>query len=352
MSTKLLSRAALLAVFLALAATGASAQSPEVGGESVGTTDLVKAACAEGGITYYTAQSDADEREIVKPFEAQFSCIKVSVISAVTGRLYERIRTEAQAGKPLGDVALITDEALAQQLMDGKLVRAWNPPVGEKYPANSKIEGWWYAASGSLMYAIYNTDLVKPAEAPKTWADLLDPKWKGKIATSPITIGGTAWMLYDFMQVKLGGDYLKKFVAQEPKLFSAYNAVVLAAARGEVAIAVTSALNDYPIRVGQGAPLAPVYPPEGLPFTNYPMLLLANSPHPHAAELFANWYLTRVAQAELVRVRGAYSVRADVAPAKGNPPLAETHPWNPGHDTILKQHDALVTTVTQAFGNR
>ena len=352
MSTLSLSRAALLGALLILGANFAAAQAPVVDGESVGTPELVKAACAEGAVTYYTAQSDADEREIAKPFEAQFSCIKVSVISAVTGRLYERIRTEAQAGKPQGDIAIITDEALAQQLVTDKLVRPWTPPAAAKYPANAKGEGWWYSASGSLMYPIYNTDLVKSADTPKTWNDLLDPKWKGKIATSPITIGGTSWMVYDFMQVKLGDDYLKKFVAQEPKLFSAYNAAVLSVARGELAIAVTSALNDYPIRVGQGAPIAPIYPPEGLPFTNYPMLLLANSPHPNAAELFGNWYLTKRAQSELVRVRGAYSVRDDVPPAKGNPPLASTHPWNPGHDTILKEHDALVTTVTQAFGNR
>lgn len=335
-----------------LAVASAYAQAPVTDGETIGTAELVTAACAEGEVTYYTAQSDGDEREIVKPFEKQFPCIKVSIISAVTGRLYERMRTEAQAGKPQADLALITDEALAQTLIDAKMVRPWTPPVAAQYPANTKVEGWWYSASGSFMYPIYNTEIVGAAEVPKTWNDLLDPKWKGKIATSPITIGGTAWMQYGFLKSVLGDAYLKRFAADEPKLFPSYSAAVLSVARGETAIGIVSALNDYPVRMQQGAPIEPLFFAEGIPFTNYPMLLLASAPHPHAAELFANWYLTKTAQTELVRVRGAYSVRADVGSAKGNPPLSSLHPWNPGHDAILRDHDALIADVTAVFGNR
>jgi iron(III) transport system substrate-binding protein len=348
-----LTLAVITAITLVASGRDAVAQPlPVVDGETIGTLELVKAACTEGQVTFYTAQSDADERTILKPFEKQFPCVKVSVISAVTGRLYERIQTEAQAGKVQADLAILTDEALVQKLIDGKLVRPWMSPLDAKYPPNAKDSGWWYAASGSLMYPIYNTDLVKAADAPKSWKDLLDPKWQGKLATSPVTIGGTAWMQYAFLREKFGSDYLVKLAAQQPALFTAYNPVVLAVARGESLVGITSALNEYPLRVGEGAPTAPVYPPEGLPFTNYPMVLLANAPHPGAGELFANWYLSRVGQAGLVTVRGAYSVRDDVPPAKGNPPLADARPWNPGHERIVKEHAALVTEATQVFGRR
>ncbi|MBV9738826.1 MAG: extracellular solute-binding protein, partial [Hyphomicrobiales bacterium] len=190
---------ALCAMLALLALTPAKAQSPVVEGETIGTDELVKAACAEGQIVLYTAQSDADERAIIAPFVQQFPCIKVSIISAVTGRLYERIATEATAGKTQGDVAIVTDEALTQQLIDAKLARPWTPPMSPSYPANAKAQGWWYAASGSLMYPFYNTGLVQEADAPKSWKDLLDPKWKGKIASSPISIGGTAWLQYAFL---------------------------------------------------------------------------------------------------------------------------------------------------------
>ncbi|HEY5300494.1 MAG TPA: extracellular solute-binding protein [Acetobacteraceae bacterium] len=339
-----------LAALLAASPAAAQTPSPVVDGETIATPELVKAACAEGKVVYYTAQSDADERAITKVFQQHFPCISVSVVSAVTGRLFERLQTEIAAGKVLGDVVILTDEALVQKLIDQKRVRQWTAPEDAAYPATAKLPGWWYAASGSLMIPIYNTDTVTAADAPKTWQDLLDPRWKGKIATSPITIGGTAWVQYDFMLSKFGRDYLVKLAAQKPELLSAYNLAVLAVARGEQSIAVVSALNEYPARVGQGAPIAPIYPPEGSPYTNYPMFLLAGSPHPHAAELFADWYLSREGQAALVKVRGAYSVRADVAPAPGNKPLAQLHPWNPGSAAIERDHDKLIHEYSQIFG--
>jgi iron(III) transport system substrate-binding protein len=194
--------------------------------------------------------------------------------------------------------------------------------------------------------------LVPAEERPKSWADLLDPKWKGKIATSPITIGGTAWVQYDFMATQLGPDYLKKFAAQEPKLFPSYDPAVLSVARGETEIGIVSALNEYSARTRQGAPVAPLYFPEGAPFTDYAMMLTANAPHPHAGELFADWYLSKQAQTQLVTVRGAYSVRDDVAPAQGNPPLSSAKPWNPGDAAILKEHDALIKDVSTLLGGR
>ncbi|MGH7154072.1 MAG: ABC transporter substrate-binding protein [Acetobacteraceae bacterium] len=338
--------AALLATSPAMGQT----PSPVVDGETIGTPALVKVACAEGRVTYYTGQSDADERAITAVFHQHFPCITVSVVSAVTGRLFERLQTEAAAGKVLGDVVMLTDQALVQRLIDQKRVRPWTAPEDAAYPASAKLPGWWYAASGSLMIPIYNTESVSKTDAPKSWKDLLDPRWKGKIATSPITIGGTAWVQYDFFLQKFGRDYLVKLAAQKPELLSAYNLAVLAVARGEQSLAVVSALNEYPARVGQGAPIIPVYPVEGSPYTNYAIFLLAGAPHPHAAELFANWYLSREAQTELVKVRGAYSVRADVKPAPGNPPLAQIHPWNPGAAAIERDHDALIKEYFAIFG--
>ena len=82
------------------------------------------------------------------------------------------------------------------------------------------------------------------------------------------------------------------------------------------------------------------------------MFLMADAPHPNAAELFGNWYLSKVGQTELVRLRGVYSFRHDVAPAPGTPALAGLKLWNPGDDAILRDHDALVDDVVKVFGRR
>ena len=232
----------------ALLGTGtALAQMPSnvIDGETIGSPELVKAACGEGQVTYYTAQAGADEREIIEPFEKNFPCVRVSVISMVTGRLYERVRTEAQAGVTQDDVMGSSSEILTENLIKAKLVRPWTPPSADKYPEGTRHQGYWYAANVAVMVPFYNVQLVQGADIPKTWHDLLDPKWRGKIATSPITIGGSAWAMYSFMKEKLGGDYLKAFAAQKPRMFTSFDPGVLAVARGELPIGVFSIANEY-----------------------------------------------------------------------------------------------------------
>jgi iron(III) transport system substrate-binding protein len=341
----------LLGAVLALASPVAMAQSPVVDGETIATPELVKAACAEGSVVYYTAQSDEDEREIAKPFMAHFPCVKVSVISAVTGRLFERMQTEAQAGKVVADAAMITDEGLALRLKDAKVIRPWAPPMAGEYPSFAKEDGWFYGASGTFLLMSYNNEQVDAKDAPKSWKDALDPRWKDKISASPVTIGGSAYALYAFLYETFGRDYLVKLAAQQPKMFPSYNPVVTAAARGETLLALTASLNEYSVRVGQGAPVQPVYPAEGVPYTTYPLLLLANAPHPAAGELFANWYLSKEGQAALVKQRGAYSLRSGVSAAKGNPAKESLKIWSLGRVPADK-HDAFVNEVSAIFGAR
>jgi iron(III) transport system substrate-binding protein len=325
--TSLLAVGALLSATICVLASDPSGL---VDGETVATPELVKAACTEGEVVYYTAQSDTDERAILQEFEKQFPCVHVSVISAVTGRLFEKIKTETQAGRPQADVLLMTDEALAQKLVDANQVRTWNPPAGSMYP-------------------VYNTDSIKADDAPKGLKDLLRPEFKGKLSASPISIGGTAWMQYAFLVDRFGEQFLTEFVAQQPRLFTSYNAVALSVSRGETVVGVTSALNEYPLRTSQNAPIKAVYAEEGTPWANYPMLLLKGAPHPNAGELLGNWYLSKKGQSSLVRVRGAYSVRADVASAPGNPKLSDVKPWNPGHSEIVRRYESLINEVSRTM---
>ncbi|MBN9004023.1 MAG: extracellular solute-binding protein [Rhizobiales bacterium] len=349
-----LTRASIVLAVCSLMMASARAQTPPnvINGETIGSPELVAAACKEGAAVFYTAQSDADERQVVKQFEKDFPCIKVSVISVLTGRLLERIQTEATAGKIQADVSLMTDEAIAQLMIEKKLVRAWTPPSEAKFPENTKKSGWWYAGSNTYLYPVYNTDLVTDAEAPKTWKDLLDPKWKGQIGSPAVAVGGTAWTLYYFMLKEEGEDYVRKFAAQQPKLFSSFQPMSMGVARGEQKIAILANVVDYPLRVIQGAPIKPIYPPEGLPYINYPMMLLNHSPHPKAGELLGNWYLSKRGQAALVGVRGINSVRSDVAPAKGNPSVSELKIWAPTNEEIIKNFSSVRAKVDGILGGR
>lgn len=332
----------------------AEAQTPQgtIDGEVIASTELVKAACSEKKVVLYTAQGDADERGIMADFKKDFPCIDVSVVSLVTGRQYERIQTEALAGQVQADVSLVTDEAIAQEMIKKKLVRSWMPPAADKYPSNAKVEGWWYAASGARLYPVYNSDLVSDSEAPKSWKEILDPKWKQQIGVASISAGGTPWMMYYFLDKVVSDTYIRDLAAQQPKIFTSYQPLGLGVARGEYKIALLANVVDFPLRVRQGAPLKPIYPTEGVPFVNYPIMLLEKSPNQKAGELLANWYLSKRGQTSLGRVRGGSSPRTDVPAPEGAPSGEKLKLWNPGNQEIVENYAAFVQKVMPVMSGR
>jgi iron(III) transport system substrate-binding protein len=344
--------AAAAIALLCGAALQAQTPSPVVGGETLGSAELVRKACAEGQVVLYTSNSDTESRAMTQTFEKSFPCIKVLTVSAVTGRLVERLQSEASAGKTQADVVTINDLLAIDAMIQKKMVRPWNSPLADKYPATGKLPGYWYAAAGTMLYPVYNSNLVKDSDAPKSWADLLDPKWQGKIAAPTISIGGTGWLQYRIYQDKLGEESLKKLAAQNMKFFTAYQPMTLAVARGEFAIGLSGVSAEYPLRVGQGAPLKPIYPTEGVVVVPAPMFLMAGSPNPNAAELFGNWSLSKAGQQRQVDVRGIWSQRSDVGIAPGNPPSDKLGFWNPGAAVMTKDYQAFAKKVNTIFGTK
>ncbi len=343
-------RLAVMVAACLAAPLGARAQAPVAEGEIFGTPELVQKACAEGQVVYYTPDAEAQSRAISAVFEKRFPCIKVLTVSAVTGRLLERIAAEVAASRIQADVVLLNDAQALNRFKETNVIRPWDPPSADKYPAASKMPGWWYGAGGMMEYIAYNTDLVSEADAPKGWKDILDPKWKGKISAPTVSIGGTGWMQYYFLDQTYGDDFLRKFAAQEPKYFSSYQPLTLAVARGEVAIALTGVSIEAPMRVNDGAPIKPVYPADGLPVATTWMALMNNDPHPNAALLYANWALSKEGQEAQVNVRKIWSQRPDVAPAAGNPPASQLHFWTVPSDVMIKNYNQFAAKAKQLLG--
>jgi iron(III) transport system substrate-binding protein len=342
--------AALIGGMLAMpAAAWAQTPAPVADGETIGTPELVQKACAEGQVVYYTPDAEAQTRAISAVFEKRFPCIKVLTVSAVTGRLIERLSAEIAAAKIQADVVLLNDLQALDKFKGMGAIHPWNPPADDKYPAASKLSGWWYGAGGTMEYIAYNTNLVSAADAPKSWKDVLDPKWKGKISAPTVSIGGTGWVQYYFLSQKYGDDFLTKFAAQKPKYFSSYQPLTLAAARGEVAIALTAVSIEAPMRA-DGAPLQPVYPADGIPVATTWMALMSHSPHPNAALLYANWALSKEGQAAQVKVRRIWSQRPDVPAAAGNPPVSSINFFTVPSDLVIREYGNFAAKATKLLG--
>ena len=142
----------------------------------------MKAAQKEGRVTIYSSISIEDITALAKAFEKAYPGINVEIYRAGKIKLGQRMITEARAGKHRFDVLLssaFTTLAMKEENLLGKYV---SPQAGNYDRALTDPQGFWTAAQINPMTIGFNTRLVKKDEIPKRWEDLLDPKWKGKVA--------------------------------------------------------------------------------------------------------------------------------------------------------------------------
>ncbi len=144
------------------------------------TPALVDAAKKEGTLTLYTTIAEKDLPAILKPFEQKYG-VKVSVWRAGTDKVLQRTIQEARANRNDVDVVHYGSpemEALARE----KILKPVDDPVQKDLLAGSvPAHKMWAATILSVWVQAYNTNEVKKGDLPKTWQDLLDPRWKGKI---------------------------------------------------------------------------------------------------------------------------------------------------------------------------
>jgi iron(III) transport system substrate-binding protein len=212
-------------------------------------------------------------------------------------------------------------------------------------------DGMYHTVRASLSVAGYNTNLVKDAEAPKSYADMLDPKWKGKMAKAHPGYSGTALTGTYAITTVLGWDYLDKLSKQGIQQLQSTTATPKSIASG--ARAVMNDGNEYNMFMEMDAksPVKIIYPAEGTPFVNSPSAIFANAPHPNAARVFENFLFTAQAQQLLVNVGGQRSMHPEVKEPAGRTPLAQIKLLPDDAQGMLPQVNDIKKKYTSLFGN-
>jgi len=256
----------------------------------------------EGALTVYLQEPSSVAEDLVAGFKQKYEGISVDYFRSATTQIAQRVETEAAAGQTVADVFTVTERRA--MLMDQALFAAYRSPHLAAYPAElNPDDHLWSTYSMSLTSFAWNTALLSEAERPKTWQDLVDPKWQGKIGMQdPLAGGGVAsWIatMYAVLGEEAWEDYMSRLGKLKP-LYGKYMQVQDMLGAGEVQV-MPAAYPDYIQSLkDKGAPVEWGAPSPMIRYA-FSIALTAKAPHPNAGKLFVDFILSPDGQAILAR---------------------------------------------------
>lgn len=257
--------------------------------------ELEEAARKEGTLTWYVAPFDSQTAERMgQAFIEQYPGVRVAVIRTTGQVAYQRLQQELKNNAPQCDVFSSTDIAQYQALTERKALAHFVPQnASSLLPEFGGLaeDGYWYPTATSVNLMIYNTQKVTQAEAPKTWLDLLDPKWKGQVAIAHPAFSGCTGVWALALRNAYGWQYFEKLAKNNPRVGRSGNDPVTLVNAGECLVGPAPDGSTF-LNVERGNPIGVVYPSDGVTLCVNPSAVMANAPHPNAARLFMNWLMS------------------------------------------------------------
>src|SRR5919197_2456903 len=224
----------------------------------------------------------ASAEKVAKLFEAQYPGIKVEVNRTGSQRILQRVMQELSANIKNVDVIHTSDAGHYVLLKEKKLLMAYTPAGVDKFPAGFKDkDGYYFGLRATVNVIAYNTKIISAAEAPKTWKDLLDPRWKGKLVTAHPGYSGVISTHVLALVNLFGWDYFKQLAQNRVMITQSAADPITVVASGERPVAVNGGdYSAYQLKK-KGAPIEIVYPREGVPLVVSPTAIMAGGPPPH-----------------------------------------------------------------------
>lgn len=315
------------------------------------TPALVQAATKEGKVAFYTAMDLPIAERFARTFEQRYAGISVRVERSGSERIYQRIEQERGSNIQAVDVVNSADAAhfIAWKRKD------WLAPylpeeVARHFPPAFRDADGTYVTTRIWLSSLgYNTKLVNAEEAPKSFADLLDPKWTGKMIKAHPAYSGTIMTATFQIMRELGWEYLEKLSRQRIMQVQSSTDPPKRIAAGERAVMADG--NDYNLiqLKEQGAPVEVVYPSEGTPIVSGPSAIFRGAPNPNAARLFHSWLHGQEAQQLLVDFAAQHSVHGLVQAKPGRRKLSEIKLLRDDAEGVEKAAEEIKTRYAQLF---
>lgn len=256
---------------------------------------IVDAAKKEGHVVLYSAFVGLSaHQELKKDFETRYG-ITVDILEARASEVRERIRIEQAAGRFAADVSENGRTTTTLQIAQDHVFDPYEPlPSLGHLKTEFKSDEIRLPVFAIVYGILVNTRLVKPEDEPKSWLDLIDPRWKGNILSDDFRALGGGGVLFYVLMEQFGRDFMEKLAKQDLKFSREIPANERRVARGELPIYLPDSLTSMPGL--KGLPVKLVAPKEGLPYIGYDLALLKNARHPNAARLLMEYYLGKKMQ--------------------------------------------------------
>ena len=260
---------------------------------------LLEGAKKEGKISFYTGLIvDQVVRPVKDAFEKEYPFVQVEFFRANAERLAQRVLTEYQAKRY--EVDVVSGSAAATMLQRaGLMQRFYSPPIAEYPPELKDPKGFWGSTNVYFMTLGYNTRMVKAAELPKTYEDLLNPRWKGQMMWSTSRGSGAPQFIGNIFQTmgqEAGKAYLQKLKQQNiVKTTASARQILDLVIAGEYPLSIQIFNHHAFISRAAGAPVD-WQPLEPVTATNNSIGIAKNAPHPYAAMLFLDYVLSKKGQ--------------------------------------------------------
>src|SRR3982075_1805227 len=314
------------------------------------TPQLIEAAKKEGKVVWYTSIDLSVSEKIGAAFKAKFG---IDVRAERTGaeRVFQRIGQEYASNVHAVDVANSSDAAhLLAWKRQGILEPYMPEDVAKHYkPEHRDADGTYAGFRATLSPIAYNTKLVKAEDAPASFKDLLDPKWKGKIVKAHPGYSGTILTATFEMVRDIGWDFYENLAKQNIMQVQSATDPPKKLALGERSVMADGTAYKFFLLKESGQPVEPVYPTEGTPFVVGPNGIFRAAPNPNAAKLFQNYCFTPEAQQIVIDAGGLRSLHAQVREHPGRKPLADIKLMKEDAEGAEKQSEEIKARYQKLF---
>ncbi len=305
----------------------------------------------EGQIVWYTGAALFTAERVTKLFEQAYPGVKVEVHRSGSERILQRLMQEAAAGIKNADVFNSSDVGHYVLLKKKGLLTKYAPAGAERFPEGFRDpDGIAYGWRAFLIVISYNSKLLLSGDAPKTWKDLLDAKWKGKLVTAHPGYSGSI-ATYMLALVNLyGWDYFKQLAQNKPHLTQSVHDPAQVVAAGERVVGANGAEYFLYSQKKKGNPIGIVYPQDGMPLVVSPSAITSFAPHPTAAKLFTDFIFTKDIQQFLADSEGLYVPHPEVTYPSDKPKLSDLKLLMVDPEELERRTEEIKKRFVEFFG--